>query len=246
MDHVSSTSSPFGSRVIVDLASSIPGEGELSRRIELEYPALQAVLLAEAGRLFARRVRQLAVAPDELERRADLHLHCARGEPLAAQVALGEVGPDALDRPGQQALDLHRGGLGQRAVGVEGSRVRSLSSPWWGRGRLREGDFSAMELRPLRAGAVRERRGDRSRSVRRRSAIRGRWRAGRDRGGTSVGPAAHLAPDQPGVLERLDVLRGGGERDRERLGKLPDRALPAGARRASGGGWGRRGRGRPS
>ena len=40
--------------------------------------------------------------------------------------------------------------------------------------------------------------------------------------------AAHLAPDQPGVLQRLDVLGGGCERDRERLGELAHRPLAAG------------------
>ena len=45
-----------------------------------------------------------------------------------------------------------------------------------------------------------------------------------------MGAAAHLAADEAGVLERLDVLRGGGQRDGERLGELPDRALPAGER----------------
>src|SRR4051812_36128717 len=32
-----------------------------------------------------------------------------------------------------------------------------------------------------------------------------------------MGAAANLAPDQPGVLQRLDVLRGGCERDRKGL-----------------------------
>ena len=43
-----------------------------------------------------------------------------------------------------------------------------------------------------------------------------------------MGAAAHLAADQPGVLQRLDVLRGGRERDREGLGELADRPLAAG------------------
>jgi hypothetical protein len=40
--------------------------------------------------------------------------------------------------------------------------------------------------------------------------------------------AAHLATDQPGALQRLDVLRGGRERDREGLSQLADRSLAAG------------------
>ena len=43
-----------------------------------------------------------------------------------------------------------------------------------------------------------------------------------------MGAAAHLAPDQPGVLQRLDVLRGGGERDREGFGELADGTFAAG------------------
>src|SRR5208283_2078650 len=39
---------------------------------------------------------------------------------------------------------------------------------------------------------------------------------------------AHLAPDEPGVLERLDVLRRRRQRNRERLGELGHRPLAAG------------------
>ena len=43
-----------------------------------------------------------------------------------------------------------------------------------------------------------------------------------------MGAPAHLAADQPGPLQRLDVLGGGGERDRERLCELPDGPLAIG------------------
>ena len=43
-----------------------------------------------------------------------------------------------------------------------------------------------------------------------------------------MGAPAHLAADQPGVLQRLDVLRGGGERHGEGLGELADGALAVG------------------
>ena len=46
-----------------------------------------------------------------------------------------------------------------------------------------------------------------------------------------MGAAAHLAADQPGVLQRLDVLGRGGERHREGLGQLADRPLAAGEMR---------------
>src|SRR5258708_39027955 len=39
--------------------------------------------------------------------------------------------------------------------------------------------------------------------------------------------AAHLAPDQPGILQRLDVLGGGGQRHGERLRQLVHRSLAA-------------------
>ena len=43
-----------------------------------------------------------------------------------------------------------------------------------------------------------------------------------------MGAAAHLATDQPGVLQRLDVLRGGRERDSEGFRKLAYRSLATG------------------
>ena len=45
---------------------------------------------------------------------------------------------------------------------------------------------------------------------------------------TEVGAAAHFATDQAGILQRLDVLGRCGERDREGLGELADRALAVG------------------
>ena len=43
-----------------------------------------------------------------------------------------------------------------------------------------------------------------------------------------MGAAAHLAADQPGVLQRFDVLGRRGERHREGLGQLADRPLACG------------------
>lgn len=43
-----------------------------------------------------------------------------------------------------------------------------------------------------------------------------------------MGAAAHLAPDQPRFLQRLDVLGGGLQRDRERLGQLAHGPFAAG------------------
>ena len=41
-----------------------------------------------------------------------------------------------------------------------------------------------------------------------------------------MGSSAYLASDQTSLLQRPDVLRGGGEGDREGLRKLADRPLP--------------------
>ena len=43
-----------------------------------------------------------------------------------------------------------------------------------------------------------------------------------------MGAPAHLAADQTRALEHLDVLRRSRQRDRERLGELPDRAVAVG------------------
>src|SRR5215212_352565 len=40
-----------------------------------------------------------------------------------------------------------------------------------------------------------------------------------------MGAAAHLATDQPGVFQRLDMLRGGRERDREGFRELAYRSF---------------------
>src|SRR4051812_46334085 len=112
-----------------NFAACPEAEGELAGRIEREYEALHPVLLGVAGGPLTGWVRELVVAPDELEGRADLHLHLARREPLAAPVALGEISPDTLDGPRQKALDLQGGGLGQHAVGVRGRVVVHGSSP---------------------------------------------------------------------------------------------------------------------
>src|SRR5271166_5309324 len=76
-----------------DAAALSPGEGEFAWRIELGDPALQAMLFAKSFRPLAGRIGKLAIAPDELEWCAELHLHLTRRQPFAAQIALGEGGP---------------------------------------------------------------------------------------------------------------------------------------------------------
>lgn len=43
-----------------------------------------------------------------------------------------------------------------------------------------------------------------------------------------MGAATHLPPDEPCALQCLDVFGGCGQRNVERLGKLPDRSLAIG------------------
>src|SRR3954452_5587430 len=120
-----------------DLAGLAERVGELVRRLDRENPAFDAMLLAEAFRAFAGRIGQLVVAPGEFEGRADLQLHLARREPAAAQLALGEIAPGAIDGSGQQAFELQGGRFDQRAVAVEGCGLIHPSSPlvrsWWER-----------------------------------------------------------------------------------------------------------------
>src|SRR5258707_13112579 len=47
---------------------------------------------------------------------ADAQIELARGEPGGALLGFGEVGPDALDGPGQQALEANGGRLDQGAL----------------------------------------------------------------------------------------------------------------------------------
>src|SRR5215469_552464 len=102
------------------------------------------MLFAKSFRPLTGRIGQLAVAPDQLEWRANLHLHLTFRQPFAAQFALGEVGPNPLDGAGKNALDGQRGGLGQGAIGVEIGAFVHRSSPSLEIGGLSpgEGEFS--------------------------------------------------------------------------------------------------------
>src|SRR3954454_2872194 len=113
-----------------DLAGLAECVGELVRRLDRQNPALDAMLLAKAFRAFAGWIGQLVVAPGKLESRADLQLHVARRKPAAAQLALREIGPDAIDGSGQQAFELQGGRFDQVAVAVEGCGLIHPSSPW--------------------------------------------------------------------------------------------------------------------
>ena len=99
-----------------DPAAVVPGERKAPRRIEFEDAALHAVFPAETFGFIARRIGQFVVAPDQFEGRTGLRRHVAGRQPLPAQIAFGEVSPDALDRTGQQALDAHAAGRGDGGV----------------------------------------------------------------------------------------------------------------------------------
>src|SRR4029453_17637537 len=73
-------------------------KAQLPWRIEFGDPAPHPVLLIETLRALAG-ILQLLVTPDELERRSGFQLHLAGGKPLAAKVAVGQIGPDAVDDP---------------------------------------------------------------------------------------------------------------------------------------------------
>src|SRR4029453_13056021 len=98
MDHGEQHVIAFWIQLEGDVAAALPGDGELAGRIELCNAALHPLLFGEAGRPLAGWIVELVVAPDEFDGRADLHLHLARRQPLTAQFALREIGPDALDR----------------------------------------------------------------------------------------------------------------------------------------------------
>src|SRR5262245_1503110 len=105
------------------VAAAMPGDGELAGRIELRDATLHTMLVTEARRPLTGRVGELVVPPDQFEGRAHLHLHLARRKPLATQLAVGEIRPDALDWARKKTLNLQRGRLDQRTIGVRRSEL---------------------------------------------------------------------------------------------------------------------------
>ena len=83
--------------------------GQESRRIALRD--LSATFHAiDHLRVFRRRrflVREIGVLKVEHELAADAEVHLAAGKPGCAQLRVGEILPDALDRPRQQAFEPH-------------------------------------------------------------------------------------------------------------------------------------------
>src|SRR4051794_31930460 len=101
-----------------DVATVLPSDGKLARRIEFGDPALHAILFGEVGWPSAWRIVEFTVTPDQLERCAERQAHGPRRQPLAPQFAVDEIGPDAVDRTGQKPLDLQRGGFNQGPVRI--------------------------------------------------------------------------------------------------------------------------------
>ena len=151
---------------------------------------------------------------------------------LRRRFALGEIGPDPLDRAGQHALDGQRGGLAEHAIGVGIGAFVHFSSPWVGSGVLAsEGkkfsgasSFARVLLAQEPVENV-EPRGPEA-LIEGEPLVRARERAGIE--AADMGAPAHLALDQAGAFKNLDVLRGRRQRHGERLGKLADGALAGG------------------
>ena len=80
------------------VADAMPDDGEP----ELRDATLHTLLVTQAGRPLTGRVGELVVAPDQFEGRAYLHVLLSRRKPLAAQLALGEIRPDASIGPGRR------------------------------------------------------------------------------------------------------------------------------------------------
>src|SRR5438067_1408254 len=93
---------------------------EEPRRLE---PRDHAAKLADATVLESRRrvlvAREVVVVELERDLSADAQIELTRGEPFRALVGLGDIGPHALNRAGQQALELDGAGLdhGDGSVG---------------------------------------------------------------------------------------------------------------------------------
>ena len=107
-----------------DLGAGAPGEHEARLRRAFDHAALHTVLGAKAIGPLARRRGQLVVAPDQLKGSACLLLHPGLRQ-AACGAARHQSGRDhALERAGQQTLDLERGRFGQHAVGVGSAGLR--------------------------------------------------------------------------------------------------------------------------
>src|SRR5258708_13964274 len=103
----------------LSVAAHVPGVGEHAHRLEAGALALDLALpLFLVLRRRVRVVGQLGVAEVEAERAAEAQVELAGGEPFGALVGLGQVGPDALDGAGQQALHFHGAGLDESCGGV--------------------------------------------------------------------------------------------------------------------------------
>src|SRR5262249_51022377 len=93
------------------LAATAPRDDEKTGRLAPHDLMPRAVAALEALEPLRRRHlvrRQPGMVEAQLEGSAGARLHVARRHPLGALAGLGEVRPDPLDRPGQQALETDR------------------------------------------------------------------------------------------------------------------------------------------
>ena len=206
---VKSTFSPLGSSTIETSLSSFPQvktslRGGSSSMIRL---SIRCSSPKPSGRLPGGSVSSLLRQTNSNGAPTFISMSPGR-QPLAPQIAVGEIGPDPLDRARQHALDRQRGRLAQRAIGVDFRAVVHFSSPCLaGRGFL----FVLLAEEPIEDV---EARGPEA-LVEAQPLMRGLERSRIE--ATEMGASAHLALDQSGAFQDLDVLRGRRERDGEGL-----------------------------
>src|SRR5882672_168664 len=90
-----------------------PGVRQQAQGFEARDRARGGVLARAHGAGGRGFVGETLVVEMQLDAAAHAQLELARGEPGGALLRFGEVGPDALDGPGQQALEADGGGFDQ-------------------------------------------------------------------------------------------------------------------------------------
>ena len=127
---VSNTCLPLRLQLEGDVAAALPGEGQLVRRVDLGDAAFHALLFGEIRLAAWSRGSDSSSLRQTNSNGAPAFISMSpAASHLPAHVAVGEIGPDALDRAGQQALDRQGGRLAQRAIGVDHGKVVHGRSP---------------------------------------------------------------------------------------------------------------------
>src|SRR5690606_18208272 len=77
---------------------------------------IATILILEVhGRLFLMR-RQLGIDKSQLYRASDPQIHFTGSQPSTTFIGLGQIGPNALDRPGKKTLEANGAGFRINAV----------------------------------------------------------------------------------------------------------------------------------